>query len=67
MHIPILFLVRIDPSLSLLKFSSDNMLGNLKAMKSAMDTKPALGNGEIAPMRQGKTFGTQSKFVVTVS
>lgn len=43
------------------------MLGNLKAMKSTMDTMPALGNGEVAPMRQGKAFGTQPKFVVTVS
>jgi len=66
-HIPILLLVLTDltPSLSPLKFSS-NMLGNSKAMKYITDTKPPLGDGQVAPMRQGKAFGTQSKFVVIV-
>jgi hypothetical protein len=40
------------------------VLGNIKAMKSILDTKPALGDGEVMPMRQGKAFGTQSKCVL---
>jgi hypothetical protein len=36
-------------------------------MKSIMDTKPALGDGEVTPIRQGKAFGIQFKCVLFIN